>query len=266
MGTGSAGGGGSGAGTGGSGSGNGGFGGLGHLAFDPSGGPPASTMQSATPPAGQTVREVTRERVVGILLAGSRRDYLVRQLCNQPARDAYRLVAILAEDPCKVDEDADGGFLYRHLLRLGEAWIEVEGDARYRDPVRSALEEFTFDLLGDAIDVYRSGDCDAVRASLVEDVRSEAAQHFLATFFWKLLEGEIEPLPDDDTQLLQEVCREIADEIADALAAAAEADESETAHRADEGVFLDASILEQMCELEIEGEPLIVWFLGQLTP
>lgn len=225
------------------------MGGVGHYTFAPDG--VSSTVDSDR--LDFDVRHILASRV--------RREYFRRQLCSATLEVSFKLGIELCEDTCAVAERfevPDGpGVLPAVVEAVAAEGRAVEPDQRLRDVARNVLEDFLMLAVGDDLDVYLTGDCRQVQAALRDEIAEQAPAQYLGRLLWRLLEREIERLPEDRTERLIELTSQIANELLSAYTEACD-----TAPEAKAKVELE--FLARICIEEIEGIPAVDWLLGEV--
>jgi len=213
MGSGSFGGGGGGGGGGSSGGGGGG-GGMRGYSFH---GGRGETAASSETKARRTVRDTFAK------LSRDSKNYLAGQFCSPMVRRVFEQLFLL---PSPVFRDQRWELVARQMGTGSgpgclHEWVEKvvaeaageEPNPKVRETARMCLEDFLITSLDDDIDVYLSGDGQAVVKKLKEDVFKSTSGYFLGALVWRVLEREVETLPQDSEIQLRRASQVVADHL-----------------------------------------------------
>lgn len=149
--------------------------------------------------------------------------YLLAQFCSPMLRQVFEQVFLL---PAPVFRDRRWDLVARQFT-IGSGrgclreWVEhviaeaagSEPNPRVRETIRMCLEDFLVTALGNDIDAYLSGDGSSVVRKLDERVFKSTSGHFLGALLWRVLERELERLPETSETQLRQASQKLADKV-----------------------------------------------------
>ena len=175
------------------------------------------TSASSETRAQQTVRNSLAK------LARDSKNYLVGQFCSPMVKRVFEQLFLL---PSPVFRDrrwelvarqfgtsSGPGCLHEWVEKLVAEAASEEPNPKIRETARMCLEDFLITALDDDIDVYLSGDGDAVVKKLSEDRFKSTSGYFLGALIWRVLEREVETLPQDKELQLRQTSQVLADRL-----------------------------------------------------
>jgi hypothetical protein len=183
------------------------------------------SFRSGRPTSAEVSAAKARDAVRSAFAKLSRdaRKYVLAQFCSPMVRRVFEQVFLLA---APVFQDRRWDLVADHFnvgrgrgcLRewvehvIGEAAAE-EPSLKVRETIRMCLEDFLVTALGNDIDTYLSGDGNAVVQRLDKKVFDSASGYFLGALIWRVLEREIERLPETSEAQLRNASQRLADQI-----------------------------------------------------
>jgi hypothetical protein len=156
-------------------------------------------------------------------LSRNAKQYVLAQFCSPIVRTVFEQIFLLAPSifqdrrwdliARQFNVSSGAGCLQRLVERIVVDAAAQEPNVKVRETIRMVLEDFLITALGNNIDLYVSGDGEAVVKAMDEKVFKSASGYFLGALIWRVLERETESLPAYSTSQLRLAAQESADRI-----------------------------------------------------